>query len=358
MEFDVFISYANQDKVTADAACAQLEADGIRCWIAPRDVPPGAEWAGAIVDAIDQCRAMVLIFSSNANGSKQIRREVQRAFDREVPVLPFRIENIVPEKSLAYYMGPVHWLDALTTPLEHHLQKLAASVQALVRVTSPAGDTQNARKLREAEARQRLQDEQRRTNEADERRHGAAEQSKANEERYERRRQPEAGAIRQGRKKTWWPPLAVAAVLGLSMLGIVGTVIYQRQPQTETVTQPQAAISTTAPAPAPPSMVGTWRGQGHQIPKLGGAGEWSIVMTIESAGGSIEYPSLGCGGTLTLISNDGSLAQYREHITHMTGSTCIDGGLITVNSVKGVLAWAWTVVYQDQQINAVAALSR
>src|SRR5580704_17651524 len=121
MEFDVFISYANQDKVTADAACAQLEADGIRCWIAPRDVPPGAEWAGDIVDAIDQCRARVLIFSSNANGSKQIRREVQRAFDREVPVLPFRIENIVPEKSLAYYMGPVHWLDALTTPLEHHL---------------------------------------------------------------------------------------------------------------------------------------------------------------------------------------------------------------------------------------------
>ena len=47
---------------------------------------------------------MVLIFSASANQSKQIHREVQRAFDREVPVLPFRIENIAPEKSLAYYI--------------------------------------------------------------------------------------------------------------------------------------------------------------------------------------------------------------------------------------------------------------
>jgi formylglycine-generating enzyme required for sulfatase activity len=142
MNFDVFISYANQDKATADAACAKLEAEGIRCWIAPRDVPPGVEWAGAIVDAIDRCRAMVLIFSSSANGSKQIHREVQRAFDREVPVVPFRIENIAPEKSLAYYMGPVHWLDALTLPLEQHLQKLAVSVRPFAQM-NPAGGKKN-----------------------------------------------------------------------------------------------------------------------------------------------------------------------------------------------------------------------
>src|SRR5580704_6707775 len=137
MAFDVFISYPHQNKAVADAACATLEASDIRCWIAPRDVPPGAEWAGAIVEAIDHCRAMVLIFSSSANGSKQIHREVQRAFDREVPVVPFRIENIVPKKSLAYYMGPVHWLDALTPPFEEHLQRLAASVAALVRSAGP-----------------------------------------------------------------------------------------------------------------------------------------------------------------------------------------------------------------------------
>jgi WD40 repeat protein len=159
--FDVFISYPHQDKAAADAACATLEASGVRCWIAPRDVEPGAEWAGAIVDAIDQCRVMVLIFSSSANKSRQIRREVQRAFDREVPVVPLRIEDIVPEKSLAYYMGPVHWLDALTPPLEQHLHKLADSVRALVR-TQTAADEQAERARREDDAKRRADVEEQR----------------------------------------------------------------------------------------------------------------------------------------------------------------------------------------------------
>jgi hypothetical protein len=136
ISFDVFISYPHQDKPIADGACAKLEASGIRCWIAPRDVPPGKEWAAAIIDAIDHSRVMVLIFSSGANQSKQVHREVQRAFDREVPVVPLRIENVAPEKSLAYYMGPVHWLDALTPPLEKHLQQLAESVRALTKIKS------------------------------------------------------------------------------------------------------------------------------------------------------------------------------------------------------------------------------
>src|SRR5882672_2256836 len=65
MQFDAFISYSTQDKATADAACAALEAAGIRCWIAPRDILPGADWGAAILDALDSCRAMVLIFSSS-----------------------------------------------------------------------------------------------------------------------------------------------------------------------------------------------------------------------------------------------------------------------------------------------------
>ena len=132
MTFDVFISYPHQDKPTADAVCAALESAGIRCWIAPRDVPPGAEWAAAIVDAIDDCRLMVLIFSSNTNNSKQIHREVQRAFDSGKSVVPLRIDNVMPQKSLAYYMGMVHWLDALTPPLEAHLKKLTTSVAGLL----------------------------------------------------------------------------------------------------------------------------------------------------------------------------------------------------------------------------------
>jgi hypothetical protein len=82
MNFDAFISYANQDKAAADAACAVLESVGIRCWIAPRDIRPGREFADAIIEAIDHCRVMVLIFSASANESAQIHREIERAVSK------------------------------------------------------------------------------------------------------------------------------------------------------------------------------------------------------------------------------------------------------------------------------------
>ena len=143
MAHDVYISYSHVDKAAADAACATLERAGVRCWIAPRDITPGDEWSAAIIKAIDQCRAMVLIFSQNANNSRQIRREVERAITVGIPLVPVRIEDVVPTESLAYFMGTVHWLDAMTPPFENHLVKLADSLKALLqaRPSSPLAGT-------------------------------------------------------------------------------------------------------------------------------------------------------------------------------------------------------------------------
>ena len=135
-KFDVFISYSHADKAIADATCATLEHAGIRCWIAPRDIMPGDEWGAAIVKAIDQCRAMVLIFSASANSSKQIRREVERAVHAGATIIPVRIENVAPTEAMAYFMSTVHWLDAMTAPLDNHLQRLAASLKALLQATA------------------------------------------------------------------------------------------------------------------------------------------------------------------------------------------------------------------------------
>jgi TIR domain len=132
-KFDVFISYSSKDKAATDATCAALERARIRCWVAPRDIAPGAEWGASIVGAIDACRVFVLIFSSNANTSKQVTREVQRAFRNEVPVVPLRIEETKPTDTLAYFIDTVHWLDAITPPFEKHLEKLTATVAALLR---------------------------------------------------------------------------------------------------------------------------------------------------------------------------------------------------------------------------------
>ena len=129
---DVFISYAEQDKLTAVAVCAALESDGIRCWIAPRDVLPSDEWPDALVEAIARCAVLVLIFSSNANASEAIKREVRYAIERDKPVVPFRIENVDFTGTLDFYLDSTHWLDALTPPMEEHIKRLVETVARLL----------------------------------------------------------------------------------------------------------------------------------------------------------------------------------------------------------------------------------
>lgn len=132
MPHDVFISHSSKDKLTADAVCAMLESNGVRCWIAPRDVTPGMEWGECIIEAIQECRIMVLVFTTEANASPQIRREVERAVNHGMAILPLRVEDVVPGRALEYFIGNVHWLDALTQPLETHLISLAGTVKMLL----------------------------------------------------------------------------------------------------------------------------------------------------------------------------------------------------------------------------------
>lgn len=129
----VFVSSSSKDKHIAEAICSALEKDGVKCWIAPRDILPGIEWGEAIVQAIKQSRVIVLIFSANSNRSNQVKREVERAVHWEVPIVVFRVVDVEPTGSLEYYLSTHQWLDALTAPPEPHLQKLAAAVRALLK---------------------------------------------------------------------------------------------------------------------------------------------------------------------------------------------------------------------------------
>ena len=48
----IFISHASEDAAVADKIVAYLEARGVPCWIASRDIPPRAIYADAIVEGM------------------------------------------------------------------------------------------------------------------------------------------------------------------------------------------------------------------------------------------------------------------------------------------------------------------
>ncbi len=82
-----------------------------------------------LIESLNQSRLMVLVFSANSNESPQVIREVERAVNKGIPIIPFRIEDVIPSKSMEYFVSSSHWLDAMTPPLEKHLQRLGETVE-------------------------------------------------------------------------------------------------------------------------------------------------------------------------------------------------------------------------------------
>lgn len=132
MAHDIFISHSHADKVFADAICHSVEANGVRCWVAPRDIRPSDDWAEAIINAMDTARILVLIFSAHSNTSPQVRREIERAVSKGLHVLTFRIENVPLSKSLEYFISSQHWLDAVEGELDPHLGQLNECIALLL----------------------------------------------------------------------------------------------------------------------------------------------------------------------------------------------------------------------------------
>jgi len=129
MKNDVFISYTADDIGAAEAIVAALEASRLRCFIAPRDLPPHMEWATAIIDAIFETRLFLLLFSANANGSLQMARELQIVQDRHIRVFPVRLDESPANPTIEFFLKRQGYFAALP-PLDDHLPALVDMVHA------------------------------------------------------------------------------------------------------------------------------------------------------------------------------------------------------------------------------------
>ena len=136
MAYDVFISYSHCNKAVADAICARLEQEGVRCWYAPRDIRPGEIWMESIINAIRTVKVMIVVFTEEANKSPQVLKEITNAVSAGVTIVPFKLTSEEPSTSLQYLFADVHWLDAVGTPLNKSVETLSEKVCAIVKQES------------------------------------------------------------------------------------------------------------------------------------------------------------------------------------------------------------------------------
>jgi hypothetical protein len=152
MAGEVFICHANQDRTIAEAICAKLEENGIRCWVAPRDVISGEDWDKAITRALDQSRILVLVFSASANESDYCINEVNIAFDNKADIIPFFIDDTIPSGAMQLYLKRKQWLNAQKPPLDPHLIKLVSEVKGHLAQATVREETAAREKARKEEA--------------------------------------------------------------------------------------------------------------------------------------------------------------------------------------------------------------
>ncbi|MBV8216197.1 MAG: protein kinase, partial [Verrucomicrobia bacterium] len=139
-----FISHCSADRQVADAVCQSLEAAGLQCWIAPRDVRGGLFYPGQIVQAIRRSTVFVLIFSDAANNSDHVLQEVERATSLRIPILALRLGEVIPSDSFSYFLGVRHWVNLQTGPAGAiDLSSLPERVKALLPQKAAEVETQD-----------------------------------------------------------------------------------------------------------------------------------------------------------------------------------------------------------------------
>jgi TolB-like protein/tetratricopeptide (TPR) repeat protein len=126
---DAFVSYANQDTAVAETVCANLERHGLRCWIAPRDVVPGALYADSIVRAINGTKLMVLVLSQHSVASPHVSKEIERASSKRRPIIALRIDTAPLTPALEYFLSESQWVDATIGGLDAALAKLSEAIR-------------------------------------------------------------------------------------------------------------------------------------------------------------------------------------------------------------------------------------
>ena len=124
----LFISYASSDAELAQMVCSALETAGFPCWMAPRDVKPGAQYADAIVGAINEAQAMVLVLSASAVDSSHVGREVERAASKHKQIIALRIDAAPLNRALEYFLGESQWIDVRTVGMSAALTKLTEAL--------------------------------------------------------------------------------------------------------------------------------------------------------------------------------------------------------------------------------------
>ena len=127
---DVFISFAFPDKESAAKIYSHLKRNGTNpFWC--EDLTAGQDYPKLLGEAIRNSKSFLLVVSNSSDNSATVRKETTIAHNNKKPIIPVRIEDILP-KNLEYLIANSLFFDAFPQPLEQHLPRLTSDIKKIV----------------------------------------------------------------------------------------------------------------------------------------------------------------------------------------------------------------------------------
>ncbi|RUP32987.1 MAG: TIR domain-containing protein [Mycolicibacterium sp.] len=136
-ESKVFISHASADARAAIALVDDLERAGISCWIAPRDILPGRDYATEIVNAIRRSSVVLLLVSAHSNQSEHCLRELEIAVNADAKLLPLRLDSAPLSPGFEYRLSTIQWTTLTGNAGSQGVAATLVTMGASARTVSP-----------------------------------------------------------------------------------------------------------------------------------------------------------------------------------------------------------------------------
>lgn len=128
---DIFICYARKDTDQVVQWVKRLEDGGFSVWMDVTSVDGATIWAREIVQAIDECKVLILMLTKGSADSHHVMKEVSLASEKNKKILPLKLESVDIPATLQYQLASIHFLElhrrdqddalqAITRALSHH----------------------------------------------------------------------------------------------------------------------------------------------------------------------------------------------------------------------------------------------
>jgi adenylate cyclase len=120
---DIFISYSSLDREKAEQLTELLASSGLSVWIDKSGIDVATSWSGEIVDAIEGCKAFLVLLSPNSVASANVVKEVSLAAEQKKKILPLDLEPVELPRDLKYHLAgiqraPMANIDAIIRALD------------------------------------------------------------------------------------------------------------------------------------------------------------------------------------------------------------------------------------------------